>query len=55
MAVLDPVTDTELLADQLALVMEGVYASVQALGVGGPAQRARGFAEALLAPLPSRP
>ena len=54
-AVLDPVTDTELLADQLALVMEGVYASVQALGVGGPAQRARGFAEALLAPLPSRP
>ena len=54
-AALDPVTDTELLADQLALVMEGVYASVQALGVGGPAQRARGLAEALLARLPSRP
>jgi hypothetical protein len=29
--------------------MEGVYGSVQALGVGGPAQRARVFAEALLA------
>jgi AcrR family transcriptional regulator len=39
----------EALADQLALVMEGVYASVQALGVGGPARRARAFAEALLA------
>jgi len=37
------------LADQLALVMEGVYASVQALGVDGPARRARAFAEALLA------
>jgi hypothetical protein len=41
--------DREALADQLALVMEGVYASVQALGVGGPARRARAFAEALLA------
>ena len=37
------------LADQLALVMEGVYASVQALGVDGPARRGRAFAEALLA------
>jgi AcrR family transcriptional regulator len=41
--------DREALADQLALVMEGVYASVQALGVSGPARRARAFAEALLA------
>ena len=40
--------DPEVLADQLALVMEGVYASVQALGVDGPAHRARAFAEALL-------
>jgi AcrR family transcriptional regulator len=41
--------DPELLADQLALVMEGVYASVQALGVDGPARHARALAEALLA------
>jgi AcrR family transcriptional regulator len=40
--------DRETLADQLTLVMEGVYASVQALGVTGPAHRARAFAEALL-------
>lgn len=39
---------TEALADQLALVMEGTYASVQALGVAGPARNARAFAEALL-------
>jgi AcrR family transcriptional regulator len=38
------------LADQLALVMEGVYASVQALGVSGPARAGRAFAEALLPP-----
>jgi AcrR family transcriptional regulator len=36
------------LADQLALVMEGVYASVQALGADGPARTGRAFAEALL-------
>ena len=41
--------DPQALADQLALVMEGiVYASVQALGVDGPARRGRAFAEALL-------
>lgn len=44
-----PAVARDALADQLALVMEGVYASVQALGVGGPARRARAFAEALLA------
>jgi AcrR family transcriptional regulator len=44
--------DREALADQLALLMEGVYASVQALGVGGPARRARAFAGALLASSP---
>jgi AcrR family transcriptional regulator len=38
----------EVLADQLVLIMEGVYASVQALGVDGPARRARGLVEALL-------
>ena len=51
---LDPASagDRAALADQLALVMEGVYASVQALGVNGPARRARAFAEALLAAMP---
>lgn len=36
------------LADDLALVMEGVYASVQALGHDGPARRARALVEQLL-------
>jgi AcrR family transcriptional regulator len=36
------------LADQIVLVMEGVYASVQALGADGPARQARGLVEALL-------
>ncbi|WP_433273461.1 TetR/AcrR family transcriptional regulator [Actinosynnema sp. CS-041913] len=36
------------LADQLALVMEGVYASVQALGDQGPAKQARALVELLL-------
>jgi len=40
--------DSESLADQLVLVMEGVYASVQALGVDGPARRARGLVEVML-------
>ncbi|WP_151484148.1 TetR/AcrR family transcriptional regulator [Streptomyces albicerus] len=43
-----PLADPSLLADQLTLVMEGTYASVQALGVDGPARQARAFAEALL-------
>jgi AcrR family transcriptional regulator len=43
-----PVGDPAALADQLALVMEGVYASVQALGVEGPARQARALAELLL-------
>jgi AcrR family transcriptional regulator len=41
-------TDSEALADRIVLVMEGVYASVQALGVDGPARQARGLVEALL-------
>jgi AcrR family transcriptional regulator len=41
-------TDSEALADQIVLVMEGVYASVQALGVDGPARQARQLVEALL-------
>jgi AcrR family transcriptional regulator len=43
-----PVSDPDALADQLSLVMEGVYASVQALGADGPARRARAFVEKLL-------
>jgi AcrR family transcriptional regulator len=35
-------------ADHLVLIMEGVYASAQALGAEGPARRARALAEALL-------
>jgi hypothetical protein len=42
------VDDPAALADELTLVMEGVYASVQALGADGPARRARALAEALL-------
>jgi AcrR family transcriptional regulator len=42
------VDDPEPLADQLTLLFEGVYASVQALGAGGPAARARGIAEGML-------
>jgi hypothetical protein len=38
----------ELLADQLALVMEGTYASAQALSAEGPARHARTVAESLL-------
>jgi AcrR family transcriptional regulator len=36
------------LADQLTLVMEGVYASVAALGVDGPVASARSVVESLL-------
>ena len=37
-----------LLADQLSLVMEGTYASAQALSADGPARHARTVAESLL-------
>lgn len=36
------------IADQLVLVFEGVYASVQALGYDGPARSARAVVDALL-------
>jgi hypothetical protein len=48
LAATEPVRDPEALADQLAVVMEGVYASAQALGAGGPARRARAIAETLM-------
>ena len=38
-----------LLADQLSLVMEGTYASTQALSVEGPARHTRTVVESLLA------
>jgi AcrR family transcriptional regulator len=41
-------TRPELLADQLSLVMEGTYASAQALTAEGPARHARAVAESLL-------
>lgn len=42
------VSDPDALADQLVLIMEGVYASVQALGNDGPARQARALAVTLL-------
>ena len=41
--------DPDVLADQLALLVDGVYGSVQALGADGPARQARAAAEALMA------
>jgi AcrR family transcriptional regulator len=43
-----PVADPQALADQLMLVMEGVYATTQAFGATGPAARSRALVEALL-------
>jgi hypothetical protein len=48
LAATEPIGDPEALADQLAVVMEGVYASAQALGAAGPARRARAIAETLM-------
>jgi AcrR family transcriptional regulator len=42
--------DPTALADQLTLVMEGVYATVQAFGADGPATGARALVEQLLRP-----
>ncbi len=42
------VADPATLADQLALVIDGVYASVQAVGVDGPARQARALVDVLL-------
>jgi AcrR family transcriptional regulator len=48
LAAAEPVSDPGALADQLAVVMEGVYASAQALGAAGPARRARTMAVTLM-------
>jgi hypothetical protein len=42
------VDDPAALADHLTLIMDGVYGSVQALGVEGPARRARALVEKLI-------
>jgi hypothetical protein len=42
------VAEPTILADQLVIAMEGVYATVQALGADGPARHGRSVAEALL-------
>jgi hypothetical protein len=39
----------ELVADQLSVIMEGVYASAQALTAEGPARHARTLVESVLA------
>jgi AcrR family transcriptional regulator len=44
------VDDPDELADRLALVMEGVYGSAQALGADGPPRRARALIETLIGP-----
>lgn len=44
-----PVADPQALADQLMLVMEGVYATTQTFGATGPAARSRALVETLLA------
>ena len=43
-----PLAEPAILADQLVIAMEGVYATVQALGADGPARQGRSVAEALL-------
>jgi AcrR family transcriptional regulator len=48
LAATTPLSDPGALADQLAVVMEGVYASAQALGADGPARRARAIAGTLI-------
>ncbi|MFI0446797.1 TetR/AcrR family transcriptional regulator [Actinomadura sp. 6N118] len=49
------VNDPALLADHLTLIMEGAYASVQALGIDGPARQARILAETILPGEDARP
>ena len=56
LAAAEPIGDPGALAYQLAVVVEGVYASAQALGAAGPARRARAMAETLMdAARPSAP
>jgi AcrR family transcriptional regulator len=43
-----PLNDPDGVADQLALVADGIYGSMQSLGARGPAQRGRACAEIVL-------
>jgi AcrR family transcriptional regulator len=43
-----PIADPDLLGDQIALVVEGVYASVQSISSGGPALQGGSTAETLI-------
>lgn len=43
-----PLNDPDGVADQLALVADGIYGSVQSLGASGPAQHGRACAEIVL-------
>jgi len=49
------VADPAAMADQLSLVVEGLYASSQSLGSDGPARQARRLAEAILSTAAPRP
>lgn len=50
-----PLADLDALADQIVIIVEGVYASVQALGNEGPARQARAIVATLLdAAVPER-
>jgi len=48
LAEVDPIPEPDLLADQLMIIVEGVYATVQSLGAQGPARTARGLAAKVL-------
>jgi AcrR family transcriptional regulator len=50
----DGLADPDVLADRLLLVMEGVYATIQAFGPAGPAVQARAVAELILSAVPRR-
>lgn len=50
-----PLREPDVVAEQLALVAEGIYGSVQALGVAGPARYGRACAEMLLDAAATRP
>ncbi|HEY6744203.1 MAG TPA: TetR/AcrR family transcriptional regulator [Mycobacteriales bacterium] len=53
-AVAAELPDPDGLTDRLLLVMEGVYATIQAFGPDGPAVQARAVAELILSAVPRR-
>ncbi|MCL2393961.1 MAG: TetR/AcrR family transcriptional regulator [Acidimicrobiaceae bacterium] len=48
LAQVEPVPEPDLLADQLMVIVEGVYATVESLGAQGPARTARALAAKIL-------